>query len=392
MLLVFLSVAFLSGTSVVMADEDLPIVRIEVMHPRQVAPSTSTPMTIDIQYYTHYNVTIKAAMFAGTPSQLGPKLWESNPVSVNEGGDQLWSAELTAPSREGNWVLTAIGYFQQDGNWTYWNDTGQGPGIVEVSIKIAEIATLELDLGIPNVSVTIGNSTVTTTAAGSAASQLPVGLDYEVSVPTVIDMQNSTRLVFLNWNDGSNKPRRVINLDGDTILAPAYKKQYLLQLYSSNLFPAYSSSNWYDAGSNVVLQAAHSIPTLWPLGALGLRYVFRGWAGAVQSNSNSLNITMDGPKTVSANFQLEYDPIPTIILIGIIGGLVLALLRKREAHSHVKSEQEASQAADVVEADAEKVCEECGEPVQEDWRHCPQCGKELTPGLSDSSSSESFKT
>lgn len=363
------------GLSVVAADEEnvglLRVVRVQ--HARQVAPSARFSMVIDVEYAIRFNVTIKSSLFEGSPGNLGGELWHGDETVLSGGGDKLWSVNLTAPSSERtDWALTVFAYYFEDGKWKYFTDDYRGPGFAEITIKVARLARLEIDLGTSNVAVQVDGSTGKTSNLGTLALMLPVGMVHEITVPLVLPFDNSTRLVFTDWQDGTNDTKRTLILDGDTKIAGSYRTQYLLRVNS--IVPDYSHSGWYNAGANVSLRVEGSIPTGGLLGFIGLRYVFRGWSGDLGSSSPSLNLTMDKPKIVNADFVVDYTQmvIPTILVIGILGGILLAIFSKRRKRELVSLQEQVS-GEDV----APKVCDGCGEPIEEDWTHCVHCGKEL---------------
>ena len=340
--------------------------------PRQVAPSTKFSLTIDVEYAVHANGTIKLGLFEGSLRNLGSKLWESDPYVVTGGGDRLWVLNLTAPSTKQSWVLTVIASYLETGKWTYYDTPFSGPGYAEFTLKVDDKAELEVDLGTPNIPVAIDASTSSTSASGLVKLQLPVGKAYHVAVPPVVQFDNSTRIVFAGWRGNTSiTTQRTVMLDGDSKIVGIYKRQYLLQVKSNA--PGYSNSTWYDAESKALLAVKPVVTMNWPFGSLGLSYTFNGWSGAVNSASTQLNITMNGPKVVSADFTVDYTPlvIPAIILLGALGALALLIAKRRIPPPSVTSEEIRKEEA------PSKVCKSCGKPVEDDWTHCVYCGKTL---------------
>jgi hypothetical protein len=387
--LVVLALVLGTGATAVADEPDVGTLRIAgVQYPKQVAPSAQASFGIDVEYAVRTNATIKSSLFEGTPDNLGPALWQSDSVVVRGGGDQVWNTSLTAPSVEGDWSLTAFAYYREGSRWVYFNDSLQGPGFVSFSVKVSKYANLQVDLGIPNASVTVNNSTEKTSASGSFVMKLHLGQQCEISVPTRVELGNQTSLIFSSWQDGSNSTQRTLILTGDTIITASYRTQYLLRV--SSVVPAYSYSAWKDAGSNVSLYASSTVPLGWPLGSLGVHYVFEGWSGSARSSANALNFTMDGPKTITANYYVDYTMlvIPAIVAVGVIGGIILSVARRRAAAEPAPVEEEAV-SEDQVEQSSEKTveeeaktsrfCDSCGEKIEVDWTHCVRCGRELPP-------------
>jgi hypothetical protein len=381
-----LVVAF--GTMTVHAQEsNVGLLRIATFQsPRQIAPSSLFSVILDVEYAIHgpENAIIRAAIYHGVPvaNQTSP-LWQSGSETVIGGGDKIWNVSLTAPANEGVMQLTAFVYYLDGAVWRYYNDSLQGPGYEQLSVKVARTATLEVDLGDEGLHVTIANTTQQTSTAGSSEITLPVGKAYSISVPQEVQLQNSTRLIFNGWSDGLNQTDRIILLDGDIQLAGSYRHQYLLQVTST--VPTYSYSRWYDAGSNVTIEVENSFPYSYPLNLLGVKYTFQGWTGDVKSQSSRVNVTLNSPKSVNANFSVDYSPLalPSILLVGIIGAVVLAVLHRKRATVELSVEAEAEPVSPQTKEEAQPVslwCNSCGKPVEKEWKHCIHCGADL-PGL-----------
>jgi len=371
-------------------EQNVGLLRVaEFQTPKQVAPNSVFLVTLDVEYAVHgpESATIRSAVYSGqiNEPQSSP-LWESPFVNVTGGGDVTWNLTLKAPSNEGVMQLTAFAYYLNGNTWQYYNDSMQGPGFGQTSVKIATAANLEIDLGEAGLQVTVANSTQQTTLTGSAAFMLPVDETYSLTVPSAVELKNSTRLIFSGWSDGDNNTERSVRLDGDAKLVGFYHHQYLLQVTSP--VAAYSYSKWYDAGSNVTLSVNSTVPFSAPLDLLGLKYIFQGWTGDLDSKMNQVNVTMDSGKTIEANFSVDYAPLllPAIIIVGVVGTAILLMLRRRGtsvAPSTEPNEAETAETAGPVQREAEKIesllCENCGKSVEKDWKHCIHCGADL-PG------------
>jgi hypothetical protein len=351
----------------VFADEPIGRVRVsDFLSPEQVAPNKVFSVKLDVEYEIRTNASIRAAIFEGM-ANAGTPLWQSDVALVSGGGDEIWTLNFTAPPSEGTLYLSAYAYYLDNGVWSFYNDTVLGPGFKQVEIKIARYATLQIQLGVPAIEVVVGNLSEKTTPVGSVAASLLVGVEYPVSVPAVLEYQNSTRIVFNGWQDGSNQTQRTLSINGDSMITGSYRTQYLLRV--SSTVPGRSYQSWYDAGSNVTLHKFDSVSMGWPLGLFGGRYDFAGWSGDVNSQSGDLSFEMNSPKTINANFSVEYGAlliVPIIIAAGLVGEAVLLILRHRKA----------SQAKSALST-AVAVCSNCGQEIEEDWTHCIHCGAKL---------------
>jgi hypothetical protein len=375
--LIVLFLTFGGTIAVIGQEPNVGLLRVSNLeHPRQVAPSAKFSIVVDVEYAVRFNATVKSALYENSLNHLGSKLWESEPVHLMGGGDWILTVNLTAPSADREWSLTVFAYYFDSGKWNYYNDSYRGPGFTETTIKVAKLAELEVDLGTPNIPITIDNSTQSTSATGQLKQQLPVGEYYFITVPPLLQYENSTRLVFLGWQDGAGSSQRTLKLDGDLKIVGAYKTQYLLRV--SSAVSRYANSSWYDAASSVVLRVDPIVPMDWPLGSIGMRYVFKGWTGAIQSGSAEINITIDGPKVVTADFTLDYASlvVPMIVVAGILGGIALAVVRRRARLPSPIAEEVTG------EASISRTCEKCGKPVEEGWAHCVHCGEALAPSES----------
>lgn len=341
----------------------------DVQYPRQVAPSGQFSIRIDVEYAIRFEAEVRAAIYEGTIERLGDQLWQSEPTTLSGGGDMIWNVPLSAPPTEQRWALTILAMYQEGGKWNYYNDTDRGPSYFELDLKIAPTASLEIVLGYAHLPVTVDSTTAETSEVGEVRLEFPVGRELRITVPEVFEVDASTRLLFVGWRDGVNASERSIVLDGDTRLVGTYRTQYLLRVRSA--VSAYDVTEWQNAGSTVTLKVESSIPMSSFLGALGFRYVFKGWSGAVESSAAAINLTMNGPKTVTANFTIDYTPlvIPTILASGIAGGAALSFIRKRRASAFAAKAE--------TEAGEQSPCPDCGEPVEEDWSHCVHCGRDL---------------
>jgi hypothetical protein len=249
---------------------------------------------------------------------------------------------------------------------------------------------LQIGLGASDVPVIIDGSIVKTTAGGSVAMQLPVGGTHQIAVEPIVSRGDSARLIFLGWEDGINATERSILLDGDSTITGSYKEQYRLRVNSP--LSSYDYSAWYDPGTEVPLSVDPVVvPMSGILGTLGLRYIFHGWSGDVRSSANSINVTMDEPKVINADFNLDYTTvvIPAIVAAGLAGAAVLVALRVRSKPepSGLGKEVEAPSS----EAAAKKFCDGCGEPVEDSWEHCTKCGRDLRAARSPSKEGSNVK-
>jgi hypothetical protein len=365
-LLVALVLTFSAGTAVVLADEpNVGILRVDSFQvPREVAPNSVFSVILDVVYGLHgrpNNATIRAAIYKGSLNFSDP-LWQSSPVTVSLGGERIWKVNLTSPSTEGEFTLTAAAYFLDQDTWRFFNNSLNGPGIAQAVVRVGKTANLDVSLGVAGVSVTVDNQTFTTSLRGDVQTMLFVGNTYDVSIEPLVDFQNFTRIVFNGWSDGNNQTQRNVVVDADVELVGLYRTQYRLLVNS----PVSPYSEWYDAGSNAEVDIPTSVPMNWPLGLLGLQYKFVGWTGDVNSSLSQVNVTMNSPKILNANFSADYTAliIAVVIALGVTAVVTFILTRR------LKVDKSRSGVESLL-------CDKCGEVVENDWTHCVRCGSDL---------------
>ncbi len=362
----------------VSATPNLGLLRVASFQcPRQVAPGASYPVSLDVEYAIQglpNSATIRGAIYPGNDNSSSP-LWQSDPTSVSNGGDQVWNITLTAPSTEGFLNLTAYALFLDNGTWRFFNDPISGLGVSHSTIKIGKSANLNINLGAPNVDVTIDSTTVQTSASGEASLQVAVGSSPLVGVPPTVEFQNSTRIVFVQWSDGVTQAQRHVLIDGDITLTPDYKTQYLLRVTTNSTTEA-----WYDKGSNATITAPLSGASSWPLNLFGVTQTFSGWGGDVHSSMPGLNVTMDSPKTITAIYSVDYLPlaVPVIFGVGIALTVIsVVLIRRRSSAATPPAEEPVQAAVDEAAEKQNPTCPNCGQETEPEWAHCIKCGTKL---------------
>jgi len=204
---------------------------------------------------------------------------------------------------------------------------------------------------------------------GEIQSPLLVGT-YNVSVPSFVQLNNETRLAFIEWNDGNyifTNPNITIPLTSDYSTSAVYVTQYQLTFVSSIMigpwsFNYTSSENWYDSGSTENFTVSTpNIPNT-PVSIPNILVAFDGCygeSGNLVTTSQTGTILMDGPQILEARWQPNY--------VVIVGGLVLvmtlvAVIPKRR--SKAKSEDKTTRTIEhegpetALESDANAVLQD----------------------------------
>ncbi|MGQ9543240.1 MAG: InlB B-repeat-containing protein [Candidatus Bathyarchaeia archaeon] len=153
------------------------------------------------------------------------------------------------------------------------------------------------------------------------------GESLTVETPQMVEKGAGERYVFKGWRgdypEVSSKFEIVVNRPVN--ISAVYEQQFYLEVRSQYGNP--KGEGWYPAGS----EAFFSVDALVPAGIGEL--VFIEWTGDSSATTNSASITMDGPKSVSANWRTDYTKalITITILIVIVVGIVIVLKRRVKA-------------------------------------------------------------
>jgi ribosomal protein L37E len=179
-----------------------------------------------------------------------------------------------------------------------------------------------------------------------------------LTVPSqTVGGNDGTRLVFNGWSvDGNNQATSSLSLQMNaphTVVAQ-YKQQYYLTVMSDQGVP--SGAGWYDAGTDAPISV--STPTS---PSFGVNVVFNGWQGGVQSLSQSTQVMMDGPKTVTATWRTD-----STLLYATIVAVLLAILLVAGAGLYSMSQRKRGTAMEF--------CSRCGKPFRPGTKYCVSCG------------------
>jgi len=157
------------------------------------------------------------------------------------------------------------------------------------------------------------------------------------SAELYVDGSPGTRYAFAAWTGdvSSANPNQTIRMDGPKAVTAAWQTQYLLTVTSSHGTAA--GGGWYDQYdvATVTLPAGQVTEA-------GRTWEFTGWTGDASGIGSVVTVTMNGPRTVTANWR-EKDALITsglwipILLGAILAAILLAvlLLRRRKRQQPV---------------------------------------------------------
>jgi len=137
----------------------------------------------------------------------------------------------------------------------------------------------------------------TSQGGGVVISSVTFGA-HNVTTQGIHMVDRGVRGAFSAWSDGdTSNPRTLVVLANMNVTA-IYKTQFLLTLVSD--VPV-NGSGWYDAGSKAPLKVEQYVDY-----GNGTRRAFTGWSGDYTETSPSAELVMDTPKTVTANWAVQY--------------------------------------------------------------------------------------
>jgi uncharacterized repeat protein (TIGR02543 family) len=121
------------------------------------------------------------------------------------------------------------------------------------------------------------------------------GSAHNIEALTPLDTGKGTKYLFSSWEDNTSTPVRIISTEGK--YTANYDIQHRLEIVSDHSSP--EGQGWYAEGS-IAIVSVQSIdrPTE--------KHHFNGWSGDYSGDENTVQITMDAPKTITANWHSEY--------------------------------------------------------------------------------------
>jgi len=268
----------------------------------------------------------------------------------------------------------------------------------EFSISIFNQFTLTVDVP-SQVPVTLDGAQQGT---GSFGLQLSPG-SHAVSVPSVVQLDSTSRLKFNGWSDGSTQLTRTFDLESDTEITATYVTQYLVNATSDSTL----QSGWYDQGTVLQLHVTNQLVNNYRLFTGG----FDGWYNGNQliSKSPSASLTVSGPVNLSDRWNyLPY--LPLVLIVAVVAVILffakrgtittprlpeLKSLRPKRSRRRMrrskpkveaatpKPETQVAQTAEVKEVKPPKpakttmYCTQCGSVISRDSKFCKECGAKL---------------
>jgi len=141
----------------------------------------------------------------------------------------------------------------------------------------------------------------TYTGNGTATIEVPILLGQQtIEVPQEQVISHGKRYLFVRWSDADTSNPKIHQATGDVTLSAEYKTQYRLTIDSGE--GTSSGDGWYDESGTASAKA--NSPT--QINSGKTRLVFSHWSGDYASNSTTLELHMDRPYNITANWYIEH--------------------------------------------------------------------------------------
>lgn len=212
------------------------------------------------------------------------------------------------------------------------------------------LAAVSLVIDVPS------NVTVWVDGVATTGGSIPIALGrHSVSIPTLVTINETSRLRFDHWSDGALEPNRTLYISSNTELMVFYHTQYRLVINSNVAGANVSGAGWYDDGSLANFSLSQTQLSAGPLDVLGAKTTFQGWFehDKLISGSPSGTIEMDHSHTITAEWVTDYS-MPTIFLalvaVGVGFGIFFTIkrsARKTERRSSRRRTRAVSQRSGV---------------------------------------------
>jgi len=166
---------------------------------------------------------------------------------------------------------------------------------------------------------------------GTVQLSLPQG-SHSLYVPDMIQIDNSSRVQFSQWDDGVREYNRTIELTSDLTLNASYITQF--RLTTDSAFA--TEGDWYNKGSIANFSVPTSEPMLPSLGLLGGTWNFQGWfeSGRLLTTSPTGSIVMQTPHILDARWVPDYTIPLTVVFTFFLASTLLfvySIKRRRSA-------------------------------------------------------------
>ena len=183
-----------------------------------------------------------------------------------------------------------------------WSDAGAQSHSITCTASSTVTANFVLQYQI-TISTTPAGRTVTVDSfprVGPYTSWWDAGSNIGLLVPSPQNLGAGTRYSFSAWSDGNVNPSRTLLADQTRTLGAVFTTEYYLTMTTTPGTTVNPGSGWHPIDDVV------AISTTGPPDGLTDRYRFSAWSGNYTGTVPTATVTMDGPKTINANWAHQY--------------------------------------------------------------------------------------
>lgn len=210
----------------------------------------------------------------------------------------------TQPGRNSiTFTVTKPGYEVKTANYGILLDQTVNVGITAVTQGGKQVP-VQAKLSGPSVSKTLALGSAT----GGKIENAKFGA-YKISVPDQFNTENA-QYKFVQWSDGIKESTRTTNIIDDEKFTAVYSAKYLVTVASE--MGSATGGGYYPEGQTATISIS---PT--STRNFLTESTFGGWTGDIKADSSSIQLSVDSPKTVKAEWQDNY--MLVFILAGIAG-------------------------------------------------------------------------
>lgn len=248
--------------------------------PGATITSAATSMTA-FSGYTHYDYAVRSGGLHVGSCSMG-QTCSNVPAPVNaivKGGVTSFTGDCGTCGGWWNWDTGEFGY----GAGNLWNFA------LTVNYSTGPVTTIRTNPPGLTFSVNGVNYTAETTF------QWTPGSTYTIAAPTPQPAGAGTQQVWTAWSDGGAASHAITAPSSDAEFVASFAIQHLLTTAANpaNGGSIAPPSGWHNAGAVVAVAAT-------PNGD----YQFTGFTGALSGSATPQNVTMSGPRSVTANFSV----------------------------------------------------------------------------------------
>ena len=315
----------------------------DLRHPTSAEAGNSEPIsltaTVSYRDAKPSYLLVVGILSTGAPSKIIPGIATSSPdrcvnqpilaafcvikISNASGAEHVEfkiGGILGDPQGEGPWNLNMTAALATSNNTIVANSRSS----ILFSITISPMI---LTVKVPaNVSVSVDGAT-----QPPGPVQVPVSAgSHNMTLPTIVQVNDTVRLRFDSWADGFAVPNRTVKLSASGTYEAVYVTQYRLSIVGQAT--SATGQGWYDPGSSVTISVADTEPMAGILGLLGGKLRFQAWYedGKFLTNSSIDMISMGKPHALTVLWQADYTmPLVTVMIIAVVLISIYYLIHRR---------------------------------------------------------------